>query len=47
MGRTKELFGQMREQGMDIDCNGNLYEEWLREEPNIESKHTTNKKNKL
>ena len=40
MGRTKELFGQMREQGMDIDCNGNLYEEWLREEPRLGAEHS-------
>lgn len=27
MGATRELFSQMREQGQDIDCNGNIYQE--------------------
>lgn len=27
MGGSKELFGQMREQGHDVDCSGKMYQE--------------------
>lgn len=42
MGRTKDLFGQMREQGHDLDCSGNTYNEYRRAKKKVKKQRVQN-----
>lgn len=41
MEGSKEHFEHLRQQyNSNIDCSGHLFEEWLREEPNLGAEHS-------